>query len=98
MNDPFGGGFVDDGDGGSQSLFSGGNILALYSFADFLDKSLQGRADVFVSGIFYLVLFDTLESRLMMSQTAPPKICESLTDFFRKKFYIIRGNWLSIKK
>ena len=86
MYDTLGRGFVDYRDSCSQRFFRGVGILAVDSFTDSLDKSLQGRADMFVPGVFNLVLLDTLESRLMMSQTAPPEYMNQYQTISERNF------------
>lgn len=72
MDNAFSGGFVNNRNCCGKSLSGSGYIFHFNCFTNPFDKSFKGCADMLVAGIFYLVLFDTLESRLVMSQTAPP--------------------------
>lgn len=72
MDYAFCGGFVYNRDCCGKSLFGSSYVFLLDGFTNPFYKSFKGCADMLVPGIFYLVLFDTLKSRLVMSQTAPP--------------------------
>lgn len=72
MDNAFSGGFVDNRDCCGKSLFGSSYVFFLDGFTNPFHKSFKGCADMLVPGIFYLVLLDTLKSRLVMSQTAPP--------------------------
>ena len=72
MNDAFCGGFINYRYCCGKSLFGSCYVLALHCFTNPLYKRFKSCADMLVPGIFYLVLLDTLKSRFMMSQTAPP--------------------------